>query len=346
MKMNALVMEAYKQFQLREVEVPQPRPGQVLVRVRACAVCGSDVHGIDGSTGRRQPPIVMGHEAAGEIAQLGEGVKGWAEGDRVTFDSTVYCGECDACRAGKVNLCAQRRVLGVSCDDYHMDGAFAQYLVVPAYILYRLPDSVSFQQAAMVEPLSIACHAARQAPVPQGGTVAVVGVGTIGLLLTQVLRSMGAGRVIAVDIDEGHLDKAMSLGAAARVNSSRPDAVQAIRALTPDGQGVDAAYDCTGIDATFNLCLQIARLDAAVVLVGNLQKNLNFPLQWVVTRQQKIFGSCASAGEYPQCLDMIARGQVDVDALISRAVPLAEGAEWILRLYQRESGLYKIVLLP
>ena len=346
MKMNALVMEEYKQFRFAEVDAPEPRPGEVLIRVRACAVCGSDVHGIDGSTGRRRPPIVMGHEASGEIAALGEGVEGWSVGDRVTFDSTVYCNTCDACRAGKVNLCANRRVLGVSCEDYRRDGAFAQYIAVPAYILYRLPDSVTYQQAAMVEPLSIACHAARQAPVPQGGTVAVVGVGTIGLLLLQVLKDMGAGRVIAVDIDEGHLDKAVSLGADERVNSSSPDAAERIRALTKDGAGVDAAYDCTGIEATVNLCLQTARLDAAVVLVGNLQKAISFPLQWVVTRQQKLFGSCASAGEYPMCLDMIERGAVNVDALVTRAVPLAEGGEWILRLYNREKGLYKIVLLP
>ena len=152
MKMNALVMEEYKQFRFAEVDAPEPRPGEVLIRVRACAVCGSDVHGIDGSTGRRRPPIVMGHEASGEIAALGEGVEGWSVGDRVTFDSTVYCNTCDACRAGKVNLCANRRVLGVSCEDYRRDGAFAQYIVmVPRLDLAVVINSVSYRLNGWLE---------------------------------------------------------------------------------------------------------------------------------------------------------------------------------------------------
>ena len=213
--LKALVMTAYKEFELREAPTPVPAPGEVLVRVRASAVCGSDVHGIDGSTGRRQPPVIMGHEAAGEIASLGKGVTGWAVGDRVTFDSTIYCGECPACRAGEVNLCASRRVLGVSCDEYRRDGAFAEYVAVPQRILYRLPEGVSYVEAAMVEPLSIACHAMTRTPIPRGGCVLVVGVGTIGLLTLQVAKSLGAGRLIAADVDEARLRMAREAGAEA-----------------------------------------------------------------------------------------------------------------------------------
>lgn len=337
-------MEDYKSLHLRDVPAPSPAPGEVLVRVRACAVCGSDVHGIDGSTGRRQPPVIMGHEAAGEVARLGEGVTGYAIGDRVTFDSTVYCGACAACRAGDVNLCANRRVLGVSCDEYRRDGAFAEYVAVPARILYPLPDNVSFEEAAMVEPLSIALHAMTRAPMPENATVLVVGVGTIGLLSLQAARGLGAARLIAADIDENRLALAREMGAEA-VDSGDPGALTRILELT-GGRGVDIAVDATGIAATCDLAIRAAKLNGAVVLVGNLAPKVDFPLQLVVTRQLRLFGSCASAGEYPRCLQMISDGVVDVKRMISKTVPLAEGAEWILKLYNRERGLYKIVLVP
>ncbi len=137
--MKALVLKEYLKFNFEETPMPEPQAGEVLVAVKACGICGSDVHGMDGSTGRRRPPIIMGHEAAGVIADVGPGVNGWKRGDRVTFDSTIFCGVCPFCRRGQVNLCDNRRVLGVSCEDYRRQGAFAQYVAVPERVLYRLP---------------------------------------------------------------------------------------------------------------------------------------------------------------------------------------------------------------
>ncbi len=344
--MKALVMEDYRNFVYREVPTPKPGPGEVLVRVRACAVCGSDVHGSDGSSGRRIPPVIMGHEASGDIAECGEGVVSSKPGDRVTFDSTVYCNRCDMCAQGKVNLCRNRRVLGVSCKEYRMDGAFAEYVAVPEYLLYPLPDSVSYVQAAMVEPLAIAYHAAARTPVRQGTSVLVTGVGTIGMLTLQVALSMGASPAIAADIDEAKLADAKKLGAAVCVHSGDPGSLDAVLAATPEKRGVDVAFDATGIAATVNLCLQAVRLDGHAVLIGNIAQKIDFPLQWVVTRQLSLFGSCASAGEYPACLQLIADGKVDVEALVSKRVPLSDGNEWINRVYEREPGLNKIVLVP
>ena len=341
--MKALVLTGPREFSYQDVETPVPGPGEARVRIRVCAVCGSDVHGIDGSTGRRRPPVIMGHEASGVIDMVGEGVKGWHAGERVTFDSTIYCGVCDMCRAGHVNLCADRRVLGVSCAEYRQDGAFAEYVCVPERILYRLPDAVSFLQASMVEPLSIACHAALRAPLKRGCDALVAGVGTIGMLTVQVLKSMGAGRVIAADIDEARLEMALRCGADAAVNSAKPDALQQIMDMT-GGKGVDLAFDATGISATVNLCARAGALNAHIVLIGNVAPEVGFPLQIAVTRQQTYHGSCASAGEYPRCLEMIASGAIDAAALVSRVVPLSEGAEWINRVYDREPGLYKIAL--
>ena len=344
--MKALVLEEYRKFVYKEVPTPVPAKGEVLVRVKACAVCGSDVHGMDGSTGRRRPPVIMGHEASGVIEVTGPGVKDHQPGDRVTFDSTIYCNSCDMCRAGNVNLCAGRRVLGVSCEDYRLDGAFAQYVAVPEYVLYRLPEMVSFRQAAMVEPLAIAYHAATRAVVTPGACAVILGVGTIGLLTLQVVRAMGAGMIIAVDIDDSKLATALTKGATAAVNSRDREALVKLLALTPGGKGADLAYDATGISQTVDLCLRSLALNGRAVLIGNLAPTIDFPLQWVVTRQISLFGSCASAGEYNECLRLIGEGKVDVDALISREVPLSEGNEWINRVYEGEPGLNKIVLLP
>jgi len=137
--MKALILTEYHRLEYGEMPEPQVGPGEVLLQVKACGICGSDIHGIDGSTGRRIPPIVMGHEACGEIVKLGEGVKGYAIGDKVTFDSTIYCGKCHYCRRGQINLCNNRRVLGVSCTEYRQHGAFAEYVAVPQHILYPIP---------------------------------------------------------------------------------------------------------------------------------------------------------------------------------------------------------------
>src|ERR1039458_7640859 len=134
--MKALVLKAYKQFAYEDVSDPEPGPDEVLVAVKACGICGSDVHGMDGSTGRRRPPIIMGHEAAGVIAEVGAKVHGWTAGQRVTFDSTIYCGTCEYCKRGQVNLCNHRRVLGVSCEDYSQNGAFAEFVAVPKQVIY------------------------------------------------------------------------------------------------------------------------------------------------------------------------------------------------------------------
>lgn len=344
--MKALVLTDYGKFVYQDYPTPKVAEDEVLIHIKACAVCGSDVHGMDGSTGRRQPPLVMGHEASGEIISCGEKVKRFKEKDRVTFDSTVYCGECDMCRKGNVNLCGNRRVLGVSCDEYKKDGAFAEYIAVPERILYPLPDNVSFSEAAMTEPLSIAYHAATRTEIEPGSSVVIVGIGTIGLLVLQVVKSMKAGQIIAVDIDENRLALAKQLGATDVICSKDQDAAEQIKRVTANSAGADYAFDATGIGVTVALCLSATKLDGKIVLIGNLAQSIDFPLQWVVTRQLSLFGSCASAGEYPQCLDLISQHSVNVNSLISKTVPLSEGNEWLNRLYHHEPGLYKIVLIP
>ena len=211
--MKALTLVGPSQFEIQELPRPELNADEVLIRVRAVGICGSDVHGMDGSTGRRQPPIVMGHEAAGEIEAIGLRVTRWSPGDRVAMDSTVYCGKCNRCARGEVNLCGRRQVLGVSCGDYRRAGAFAEYVSVPQHILYALPDGVSYEQGAMIEPVSIGYHAARRAEIVAGQSACVVGSGMIGLLLIQVLKGLGCGPIIAVDREAGKVEKAIEVGA-------------------------------------------------------------------------------------------------------------------------------------
>lgn len=342
--MKALVLEEYNKFVLQDVEKPQIQPDEVLVRIKACSICGSDVHGMDGSTGRRIPPVIMGHEAAGVIEQVGENVSGWNAGDRITFDSTLYCGECEFCKRGEVNLCDDRRVFGVSCDEYRFNGAFAEYAAVNQRILYRLPDEVSFLQAAMIEPLSIAVHAVRVSGIDPDQDVAVVGTGMIGLLLVQVLAAKGCRKLIAVDVDDDKLALAKRFGATHTVNS-RGDAVKDILELT-QGRGLDASFEAVGIEATGNIAIKSLRKGGTAVLVGNLSAMESLPVQAIVTRQLSVLGSCASAGEYDECIQLIADKKVDVEAFVSASAPLEEGAEWFKRLYAKEPGLMKVILLP
>jgi len=343
--MKALVLKEYNLFEIADVDTPTLAADDVLVAVKACGICGSDVHGMDGSTGRRMPPIVMGHEAAGVIAEVGSAVTGWAVGDRVTFDSTIYCGACAYCREGRVNLCDNRRVLGVSCTDYRQDGAFAEYVAIPQHILYRLPDSVSFAQAATVEALSIAVHAVGITPIKLADRAVVVGAGTIGLLIAQALRASGCGMVAVVDIDSGRLDLAQRLGATVVLDSARCDVPAQVLELT-SGRGADLVFEAVGAPATVDMCLSCVRKGGNVTLVGNASPKVELALQSTVTREITLRGSCASAGEYPACLDMIGRGVVNVDALISAVAPLSEGAAWFDRLHSREPGLMKVILEP
>jgi L-iditol 2-dehydrogenase len=315
------------------------------VAVKACGICGSDVHGMDGSTGRRRPPIIMGHEAAGVIVRIGSDVQGWAEGDRVTFDSTVYCGRCPPCRAGRINLCDNRRVLGVSCEEYRRHGAFAEYVAVPQHILYRLPAELTFHRAAVVEAVSIAVHAVSRTRVRLDDTALVVGAGMIGILVVQALRAAGCGRIFATDLVPGRLELARKLGADETLVSDAVDVPQEILKRT-GGRGVDVAVEAVGLNPTLQTAVASLRKGGQLTLVGNFAPKVELPLQAVVTRELTLNGSCASCGEYPACLDLIARGTIDVDSLTSAIAPLAEGASWFKRLYDGKEPLMKVILEP
>ena len=343
--MQALVLKEYNRFSLEEVPLPEIGPEDVLIRVKACGICGSDVHGMDGSTGRRIPPIIMGHEAAGIIEQIGGGISEWQIGERVTFDSTVITRQDFYAQKGTFNLSDFRKVLGVSCGEYRQHGAFAEYVAVPQSILYRLPEGLSFAQAAMTEPVSVAFHAVNLIPSEINDSAVVVGCGMIGLFVIQALRLKGCGTIIAIDLDRSRLAMALQLGADFAIKTDESETIDEIKKRT-HGRGADMAFEVVGIAPTVNLAIQAVRKGGRVGLIGNLAAKVELPLQAVVTRQLTLYGSCASAGEYPACLDMIANGRVKVDEMISALVPLSAAASWFERLHQGEPGLMKVIVTP
>lgn len=343
--MQALILEEPCKLQLRDVAEPEIGPQDVLIKVIACGICGSDVHGYDGSTGRRIPPLIMGHEAAGEIASLGSEVRSFQVGDRVTFDSTISCGKCRFCRKGAINLCTSRQVLGVSCGDYRRHGAFAEYVAVPEHIVYRLPNGFSYSHAALIEAVSIAVHAAKITQIEPGSSAVVIGVGMIGLLAIQAFRHFGCDAVFAVDVDKGRLELARSLGARDAFLGPGHEVLRQLRAAT-NGDGLDIAVEAVGAQNPIDLAIESVRLGGTVTLIGNVAPRVEIPLQAIVTRQLRLLGSCASAGEYPECIELMQRGAIQVGSLISAVAPLNEGAEWFRRLYAREAGLMKVILEP
>ncbi len=343
--MKSLLLTAYNHLEITDMPLPVAGPSDVLVRVEACGICGSDVHGLDGSTGRRIPPIVMGHEASGTVEAVGEGVTRFKKGDRVTFDSTVYCGECTYCKNGQINLCDNREVIGVSEGNYRRHGAFAEYVVIPDRIMYPLPVDFPFEEAAMLEAVSVAMHGVKVSPVVGGETALVIGAGMIGLLALQAAKAAGCARVFISDVDETRLNLARQIGADEVLHCAGAELLSEIKRLT-DGRGVDLVLEAVGLNQTVGSAIDCARKAGTVTLIGNVSPEVTLPLQKVVVKQLKLQGSCASSGEYPEAIELIAAGKIKVKPLITAVAALEEGPRWFDRLHSREPNLMKIVLSP
>jgi len=277
---------------------------------------------------------------------------------RVTFDSTVYPLNDWYTLKGRYNLSEGREVVGVSPKEYRRHGAFAEYLVIPQHILHKIPDNVSFEQAAMVEPAAVAAHAVRISGINMGDSAVVVGSGMIGAFIVRMLKAAGAMPVIAVDIDDEKLKTAIKFGADITINSANPlvtetvhkqDANQTVAEIVRNhtkGRGADFGFEAVGVSATVGVLIDSLRKGATAVLVGNLTPVIEFPLQKTVTSEIIVKGSCAICGEYEIVLDMIANGTLIVDDMISAVAPLSKGAEWFRKLYHKEGNFNKVILVP
>jgi len=344
--MKALLYTEPFHFAYTDVAEPAVSADEVLVRVEAVGICGSDVYGYTGQTGRRLPPLIMGHEAAGVVEAVGANTRGLAPGDRVCFDSTVYCNQCAACRNGQYNQCLHRQVLGVSVPGMKRHGAMAERISLPWWTLLKMPASLSFTQAALLEPVAIALHAVNRGEVASGETILIVGAGTIGLFVLQAARLQGAGTLLVSDLNPYRRDLARQLGADATVSPKEVDLDAWIRRET-DGRGVDVSFEVVGLAPTLRQAIAATRMGGRVVLVGNLTKTVEVDVPDLVSRELTLCGSYASGGEYRACVDLVASGHIDVLPLVSATVPLSQGQEAFDRLYGgAEKDLLKIILSP
>jgi len=332
---------------LRVLEVPIPRPGpqEVLVRVRASGLCGSDVHiAIEGVTPTGFTPITLGHEPAGEVAEVGECVSDWTPGDRVAVLGLQSCGRCEHCIRGAMQVCSTRRIAGI-----HVDGALAEFMVTPASTLVALPDRVSFDVGGILtDAVTTPFHAlADRAQLRAGETVAVFGVGGLGLHAVELARFMGAARVVAVDVRPAQLERALAYGADTVVDASAEDAVAAVLAATA-GRGVDIATEFVGLQETISRAVDVLATGGRAVIVGLGPDPVVGPPPTVFVRKEaSIIGSYASSRtSVERLVALAASGALDLARSITHVFPLDQADEALRVLHSKDGDPLRVVVRP
>jgi L-iditol 2-dehydrogenase len=340
--MKALVFEGPLEMPLRERPDPEPGAGEVVVAVRAAGICGSDVHGYIGATGRRTPGVVMGHEASGVVALVGEGVSSVKSGDRVALRSVLSCGTCEPCRAGRPNICEKRRGLGM-----HLDGAYADCVKVPEALLAPLSPALSFEQGAMIEPLAVAMHAVNITPIELMDRVVIVGAGTIGLLTLLAVRLRGAGRTVISDRSRHRLDMARAIGADVAIDVDASEPVAAVREAL-DGRAADVVFEAVGSSPTVQQSVSVVRPGGQVTWIGNSEPRVELGMQDLVTKELTLRGAYAygTDGEFDRAAEALAAGAIDVRPLVELVAPLHEGSGLFREMAEGRLAVVKVVLAP
>ena len=339
--MRALLYPAFDALEFRS-DLPEPvaGPGEVLIEVGACGVCGSELGGFASRSPRRKPPIVMGHEFAGTVAALGPGVEGLEIGRRVMVNALVHCGECDLCRRDLTHLCRKRQVFGM-----HREGAFCERVNVPARVVYPLPENVSMVQGAMVEPLGNGVHVVDLAKGNSLETVLVCGAGTIGLMCFLAARAAGAMRVALSDTNDGRLQVARDLGADLTVNVRNEDLQSAIQDWT-GGTGVELAVDAVGAESTRRDVIQAVRPGGDAVWIGLHHDEVRINTFDVVLPEKRVIGSYAAADkDIRRAIQLFSEGKIPIDSW-TQIFPLEEGAEVFLDMVHQRRPTIKAVLQP
>lgn len=342
--MKALVYEGPRQMVLRDLPIPEIGEDEVLIKVAYSGICGSELSGYLGHNALRKPPLVFGHEFAGTIAALGTRTEGLAEGQRVTANPLVTCGRCEPCKRGMQQLCRSRKLLSAA-----LPGSNAEYVKIPAAFVYGLPDTMSLQQGALAEPTACAVRAVKLAAPGPGDTVLITGMGPIGLLILQVAKLYGVGRIIAVDTNSTRLELARSLGAHACLNplpgenGEATDMLAEIRRLTGES-GVNCAIDAVGAAATRTLCMQALVPGGKVVFTGLHEDNSVLPANLAIRNELTILGAFAySALDFEAALQLLAEGKIGLGEGIVEA-SLEEGAAWFEQLLGSPAGVSKVLL--
>ena len=350
--MKAAVWYGAKDVRVEDVpEPPPPGPGEVKIKVHQTGICGSDLHEYDAGpifipteelhplTGKKAP-LILGHEFCGEIVEVGKDVQNFKVGERVTPDAAQHCGECYMCKVNRYSLCEKLAFTGLMAD-----GAFAEYVNVPAYTCFKLLPELTSEAGALVEPIAVGIHAIRQGKVLEGDTVAVVGAGTIGLVTIQAARAAGASKVFGIEVAKDRKEKAKGLGAIV-VDPKETDVAAAIQDQT-NGQGVDVAIECIGKAATVDTCIQCTKRGGKTVIVGIFEKPGEINYNDLVFQEKELIGSLAYYGEFDTAIALLADGRIQAEPLITGKIKLDDiidnGFEELLR--NRESNI-KILVSP
>jgi L-iditol 2-dehydrogenase len=327
---------------LRERPDPEPFAGEVVVAVHAAGICGSDVHGYIGATGRRTPGLVMGHEASGVVALVGDGVTSVRPGDRVALRSVLSCGTCEPCLTGRPNICVRRRGLGM-----HLDGAYAECVRLPEALVAPLPEELSFEQGAMIEPLAVAMHAVNITPIELMDRVVIVGAGTIGLLTLLAARLRGAERIVVTDRSRHRLDMAAALGADRVIDVDAGDPVAVVLEAL-DGRGADAVFEAVGSSPTVQQSVSVVRPGGSVTWIGNSEPRVELGMQDLVTKELTLRGAYAygTDGEFDRAAETLAATRIDVRPLVEVVAPLDEGTGLFREIAEGRLAAVKVILTP
>lgn len=322
--MKAAIFEKPYKFNIVDIELPIPRKGEVLIKIMSVGICGSDMGPYAGNDmDRRMPGIIMGHEAAGIVENLGEGISLWHIGDRVTINPQIYCEDCFFCKTGANNLCDNMLLIGSSKRKF-LNGAMCEYICISEKQLLKLPDNVSFDEGALLDPVGNAIRVVRKAKVGIGDNVVVIGCGTIGLTILQTTRLAGASNVIAVSRTNAKRKLALELGANYYVSSDDKEAaIKEINTLTK-GKGADAVIDAAGFRDTYELAVSCCKKAGKVVALGYNGTHLEFPITNLIFKEIQLLGSTGFAEESLMVLDYISDGRIKLDKIITNKFTLEQ----------------------
>ncbi|EPX83858.1 2,3-butanediol dehydrogenase [Salipiger mucosus] len=333
--MKAARWHGVKDIRVEDVSEPSPGPGEVKVKVAWTGICGSDLHeylagpifvpvDTEHPLSHDKAPITMGHEYCGTVTQLGEGVEGLAEGDRVAIEPIFACGTCPACLEGKYNLCESLGFVGLSGGH----GGFSASSVVPARMVHKMPQGLSMEQGALVEPAAVALHGVRLSKIKAGDTAAVFGAGPIGLLVVESLRVAGASQIHVVEPSDVRRKKALELGATTAIDPTSSDAVSAIREATG---GVHVAFEVTGVPQVLPQCIDATRHEGQTLIVSIWEGEASFNPNTAVLKERQLKGTIAYRNVYPAVMELMTQGYFSADKLVTKRISLddivAEGFE-------------------
>lgn len=336
--MKAVMIEKPWDIKVVEREVPQLKDGEALIKVKAAGICGSDIGAFRGTNNLVSYPRVIGHEIAGEIVALkGDNPKGFSVGDRVVVDPYLYCGHCYACSIGRKNCCEDLHVLGV-----HVDGGMAEYYAHSSSMLVKMPEGMSWEMAAMAEPLTISLHGVHRGKIAKDEYALFYGAGPIGMLAALVAKLYGATPIV-VDLVEERLEFVKSLGIEYTINSGKENVVERVREITK-GKMVQCVMEATGANACIRQALDVVCNAGRIVYTGWPKKTTDFPTDIITKKELDIRGGRTSAGEFEEALEIINEDKIPVKALLTKCISVSEAPETVIDIEKNPGNYMKVVV--